>query len=323
MKRSSRSARRTLLSLGLLAATPAVGTAQRAGMVAPLAAPRPGALASMRDLVIAVTPDTGYMLVIPSLWERRSIYRQAQGDWTVVEPAFARDSTLASHDVMGKTVGMYVNGVSVGAGRIRQVLPGFCGDPPSWCPTRAVVDVVGSLSRNEPPIVAVSPPPTHSAETVDPTDDEVAAATLALLAVFRTAAGIRIRISEEQMGTPTVFAVDDVDNDRRLVIAAGLLDLGAGNSLSGLVVGTAADTILRAATGRATRLSAGRAEELRAVNAFDLNGDTRDELLLAWKNGDDWQFELLTADRLGRFSQLWRGPDLSLPPPPAVRRRRR
>lgn len=321
MKRSWRSARLALLSLGFLAATPAVGAAQRTA-VAPLAAPRPGALASLGELVIAFAPDTSYVLAIPSLWERRNIFRQAQGNWSVVEPAFARDSTRASRGVIGKAVGMYINGASVGAGRVRQVLPGLCGDPPAWCQTRAVVDVVGSLSRTEPPIVAVSPPPMHSLETVEPSEDEVAAATLALLAVFRRAAGIRLRITEDQMGTPTVFAVDDVDNNRRLIIAAASLDLGGGNSFSGLVVGIAADTILRAATGRATRLSASHSEELRSVNSFDLNGDTRDELLLAWRSGDYWQFDLLTPDRLGRYSQLWRGPDLSLPAAPTRGRRR-
>jgi len=303
---------RGLLVSGLFAVSPAVAGAQRVA-VAPLGAPPRGVTASFPGLLIAFGPDTSYILVYPSLWERRSVFRQVQGEWTIVEAAFTRDSTRAAHDVLGKAVGMYINGVSVGAGRVRQVLPGFCGDPPAWCPTRAVVEVVGALMRTEPPIVAVSPPPNHSAETVDPTDDEVAAATRALLAVFRTAAGIRLRITEEQMGAPTVFAVNDVDNEHRIVVAAGSLDLGGGGSFSGLVVGLAADTMLRAAAGRAIRLGAGQTEELRSVSAFDVNGDTRDELLLAWKRGDDWQFELLGADRLSRFSQLWHGPDRSVP----------
>ncbi|MEK6611094.1 MAG: hypothetical protein AABZ35_09245 [Gemmatimonadota bacterium] len=322
MNRATSYWRCALMLFGILVGVSEAAVAQRAAAVAPLVAARPGSLASMPDLVIAFTPDTNYMLVFPSLWERRSVFRQVQAEWTIVELAFTRDSTRAAR-VTGKAAGVYINGAPVGAGRIRQVLPGFCGDPPAWCPTRAVVEVVGSLSRTEPPIVAVSPPPTHSAETVDPTDDEFAAASQALLVVFRTAAGIRIRITAEQMGTPTVYAIDDIDNERRLIVAAGSLDLGGGGSFSGLVVGVAADTVLRAASGRAKRLTAGRSEELRSVNAFDLNGDLRDELLLAWKSGDDWQFELLAPDRLSRFSQLWRGPDLSLPAAAPARPRRR
>lgn len=317
--RSPQSSRRALLLTVLLALLPGATLAQA---VAPLANARPGVAPGLPELVIAFTPDTGYTLVYPSLWERRSVFRLVRGEWTIVEAAFTRDSARGARDVNGKTAAMYIDGVSVGAGRVRQVVPGFCGDPPAWCPTRAVVEIVGALMRTEPPIVAVSPPPNHSAETVDPTDDEASAATRALLAVFRTAAGIRLRITEEQMGTPTVFAINDVDNSRRLVVAAGSLDLGSGGSFSGLVVGISADTLLRAASGRAVRLTAGRTEELRSVSAIDMNGDTRDELLLAWKAADDWNFEILGANRLGRFAQLWRGPDRSPPGAAAARPRR-
>ncbi len=317
--RSPQSSRFALWLTGLIALAPSVASAQA---VAPLANARPGVAPALPELVIAFTPDTAYTLVYPSLWERRSVFRQAQGQWSIVEAAFTRDSARAARDVNGKTAAMYIDGMSVGAGRVRQVVPGFCGDPPAWCPTRAVVEIVGALTRTEPPIVAVSPPPNHSAETVDPTDNEAAAAGQALLTVFRTAAGIRLHITEEQMGEPTVFAVNDVDNGRRLVVAAGSLDLGPRGSFSGLVVGISADTLLRAANGRAIRLPPGRTEELRSVNAIDMNGDTRDELLLAWKAGDDWQFEILGSDRLSHYAQLWRGPDRSAPPAGAARPRR-
>jgi hypothetical protein len=271
--------------------------------------------------VIAFAPDSAYSLVLPSLFEPRSIYRQVGGEWTILDAPFARDSTRAAQ-LVGQALAIYVNGLSVGAGRVRQVTPGLCDDPPAWCPSRASVEIIGALTRTTPPFVAVSPPPNHAAEVVEPTEDEVAAAARALLSVFRTAAGIRVRITDDQMASPTVHVVNDVDNSRRILVAATSLSLTAGGSFSGLVVGVAADTLMRSATGRATRLAAGRSEELRYVGSYDFNADGRDELLLGWVSGDSWTFEVLSPDRLGRYSQHWRGPDRSAPAPARAPARR-
>jgi hypothetical protein len=291
-------------------------SAQRA-TVSPMAVARPPARIELP--VVAFTPDSTYTLVLPSLYEPRAVYRQVAGEWSISDAAFARDSTTASR-IVGQAVGLYVEGASVGAGRIRQVAPGFCGDPPDWCPTRATIEVIGALTRNTPPIMAISPPPTHAAEVVDPTEDEVATAARALLAVFRTSAGPRLRVTEEQMAPPTVFAVNDVDNSRRILVAHGSMGLGTAGSYSGLVVGIVSDTLLRAGTGRAIRLPAGQSEELRYVGSFDFNGDGRDELFLGWLSGQIWSFEVLSPDRLGRYSQHWRGPDRSIPAPARGRR---
>lgn len=304
--------------LACAALCPAAAAAQRA--VAPLGQAPTAARIAMPDLV-AVRSDSTYELVVPSLFERKAIYRQAQGEWSLVESVFRRDSSRAAR-LVGRAVAFYVDGQSVGAGRVRAVTPGFCGDPPAWCPTRATIEVVGSLMHDTPPMVAVSPPPTHTAETVDPSEDEVAAASVALLGVLRSAAGPRQRVSEDQLATPTVFTINDLDNEHRIVVATGALDLGRTGALSGLVVGIAADTVLRSAVGRAIRRPPGSSEELRLVSAMDLNGDGRDELLLGWVNGADWTFEILSPDRLGRYTLHFRGPDRSAPPAPGAARRR-
>lgn len=301
----------------LTAVSPELLAAQRA-TVGPLLPARAATRIALPE-VLAVSADSQYTLLLPALYEPRALYRTVAGEWTIAEPVFRRDSLRAARSVVGKAVGLYIDGVAVGTGRVRQVQAGLCDDPPAWCPTRATVEVVGGLTRSTPPIVALSPPPTHSAETMEPTDDEVGAASRALLAVFRMAAGRRQPIREEQMSTPVVFAINDVDNARRVLVAGGSYDLGGAGALSGVVVGIAADTLLRAATGRARRLAPGINEELRSVSAFDLNGDGRDEVLCGWVSGGDWQFEILSPDRLGRFSQQWRGPDRS--PPPARPRR--
>lgn len=304
-----------LVTFAALQALPAA--AQRA--VAPLSQVPPAARIALPDFV-AVRPDSLYQLVVPSLFERRAIYRRVQAEWTLVESMYRRDSTRAAR-LVGSVAAMYIDGQSVGAGRLRGVQPGFCGDPPAWCPTRANLELVGSLLRDTPPIVAVSPPPVHTAETVEPSDDEVAAASLALSGLLRAAAGSGRRVSEDQLASPTVYAINDIDNERRVVVAAGVLDLGTAGSVSGFVVGIAADTMLRSTVGRATRRPPGSSEELRLVTAMDLNGDGRDELLLGWTSGGDWTFDILSPDRLGRYAQHFRGPDRSIPAAPGGRRR--
>jgi len=291
------------------ALVPAAAAAQRA--VAPLSQVPVAARIAMPDLV-AVRPDSTYQLVVPSLFERKAVYRQVAGEWTLVETIFRRDSTRAA-SLVGRAAEFYIDGQPVGSGHVRSIQPGFCGDPPAWCPTRATIDIVGSLMRDAPPMVVVSPPPVHTAETVEPSEDEVAAVSLALLGLLRTAAGPRQRVSEDQLGTPTVYTINDIDSERRIVVAAGALDLGATGSVSGLVVGIAADTLLRSTVGRATRRPPGSTEELRLVTAMDLNGDGRDELLLGWVSAGDWTFEVLSPDRLGRYKLHFRGPDRSMP----------
>lgn len=284
--------------------------AQRAAPLTPVPA---ASRIAMPDL-IAVRPDSAYQVVVPSLYERRTIYRQVLGEWNLVESAFRRDSSRAAR-LVGTAAAFYIDGQSVGAGRVRAVQPGFCGDPPAWCATRATLEVVGALMRDTTPVVAVSPPPVHTAETVEPSEDEIAAASVALLGLLRTAAGPRQRVRDDQLGTPTVFTINDVDTERRIVVAATALDLGAAGSLSGLVVGIAADTLLRSAVGRAARRASGSPDELRLVSAMDFNGDGRDELLLGWLSGGDWTWEILSPDRLGRYKVHFRGPDRSMPTP--------
>lgn len=313
-----RSGRRLLL-LGLVLSLPAQSLAQRI-TVAPMAVARPPARIELPLIVFAA--DSVYTLVLPSLYEPRTVYRQTAGEWTIADAGFNRDSTAATR-LVGQAVGIYVNGTSVGGARLRQINPGFCGDPPAWCPTRATVEVIGALTRTTPPFVGISPPPLHAADVEEPTEDEVAVASRALLAVFRTAAGLRQRITEDEMAAPTVYAVNDIDNSRRILVAGGSLSLGASGSFSGLVVGIASDTLLRAATGRASRLAAGVSEELRYVGSFDFNADGRDELLLGWVSGENWTFEVLSPDRLGRYSQHWKGPDRTIPQPARAPARRR
>ena len=263
--------------------------------------------------VLAVNADSAYQLLLPSLYERRQVFRLLGREWTTVEPVIERDSMRGAREVAGKAVGLYVDGVSVGAGRVREVRLNLCVEPPSWCPPRAVVGVIGTLEREGGRVVAVSPPPGLSAETVEPTEDEVGAVSRTLLGVLRAAAGVRVRVREEQMAQPNVFAIDDRTAGRRLLVAAAQLDLGGAGTYSGLVLGVASDTLLLAASGRATRLVAGASQDLQLVSALDLNGDGTLDLLLGWLAGAEWRFEILTADRLGRWSVHWSGPDRTPP----------
>ncbi|HVP58456.1 MAG TPA: hypothetical protein VMU02_10185, partial [bacterium] len=83
--------------------------------------------------------------------------------------------------------------------------------------------------------------------------------------------------------------------------------------ISVLVVGAGGDTLVGKALGRATALKSGAIEQLQFVSGLDLNGDGRDELLLGWQSGDEWRFEILAADRSGRWTVQWRGPDRTMP----------
>ena len=273
--------------------------------------------------MLAVNADSAYQLLVPSLYERRQVFRLLGREWTTVESVIERDSLRGAREVDGKAVGLYVEGVPVGAGRVSEVQLNLCDEPPVWCPPRAVVGVIGALDRTGGRVVAVSPPPALSAETVEPTEDEVGAVSRALLAVLRAAAGIRVRVREDQMAAPIVYAIEDSVGDRRLLVAAAQLDLGAAGTYSGLVLGVAADTLLQAASGRATRLAARTSQDLQLVSAQDLNGDGTLELLLGWLTGGaEWRFEILAIDGLGRWSVHWSGPDRT-PPAAAGRRARR
>ena len=261
--------------------------------------------------VLTVNADSAYQLLVPSLYERRHVFRLLGREWTTVETVIERDSMRAAREVAGKAVGLYVEGVLVGAGRVREVRLNLCAEPPSWCPPRVVVGVIGTLEREGGRVVAVSPPPGLAAETVEPTEDEVGAVSRTLWGVLRAAA--RVRVREEQMAQPTVYAIDDRTAGRRLVVAVAQLDLGGAGTYSGLVVGVASDTLLRTASGRATRLVTGASQDLQLVSALDLNGDGTLDLLLGWLAGGEWRFEILAADRLGRWSVHWSGPDRTPP----------
>jgi hypothetical protein len=89
-----------------------------------------------------------------------------------------------------------------------------------------VVGAIGALERERGRVVTVSPPPALSAETVEPTEDEVGAVSRALLAVLRAAAGVRVRVRKDQMAAPNVYAVEDRIVGRCPSVAAAQLDLG-------------------------------------------------------------------------------------------------
>lgn len=271
--------------------------------------------------VLAVKTDSVYQLLVPSLFERRQVFRMLGGEWTTVETVVARDSVRGATEVTGRAVGLYVDGALVGTGRVREVQLNLCAEPPAWCPPTAVVGVIGTLEREGGRVVAASPPANLAAETVEPTEDEVGAASRALLTVLRAAVGARARVREDQMATPNVYAIDDRAAGRRLLVAATLVDLGGAGTYGGLVIGVAGDTLLRSPSGRAGRSPAGATRELQLVSALDLNEDGALELLLGWLAGTEWNFEVLRADRLGRWSVHWSGPDRT--PPAAGPRGRR
>jgi hypothetical protein len=240
--------------------------------------------------------------------------RRDGGRWAAVEPAIGRDSVRAAREVVGKAVALYAEGEPVGVGRVRVVRPDRCAAAPGWCPPVAAIEVIGQAGPVARPVVAVNPPPTHASPVVEATDDEGAAAASALFAVARTAAGPRVQVRDDQLGTPAIFVLDDSTGHRRILVAAGLLDQGKGRVISVLVVGTGGDTLVANAVGRGTASERGSADELRFVRGLDVNGDGRDELLLGWQGGSKWQFEILAADSTGRWAVQWAGPDRTLPP---------
>lgn len=309
--------RRAALVAVLLAA-PALGRAQRPA-VAPLETARPAARIRLPE-ILAVETDSTFVLLQPSLFERRAVFRLEGSQWSAVESVFQRDSVRAAREVVGKAVALHVEGRPTGAGRVRAVRPDLCADPPEWCPPRVTIEVIGEAGQATPPVIAVSPPPAHASGATEATEDEVAAAARALLAVARTAAGPRGRVRDDQLGSPAVFVLYDSTANRRLLVTAAMVEQGDAGGYSALVVGTGGDTLVASAAGRATRLAPGAAEELRLVSALDLNGEGRDELLLGWLSGHEWQFEILAADRLGRWSVQWRGPDRTMPAPGGRRR---
>jgi hypothetical protein len=120
-------------------------------------------------------------------------------------------------------------------------------------------------------------------------------------------------VGEDRLGAEAVFVLEDSTRHGRILIAAGIVDSGEARPISVLVVGVGGDTLVRNAVGRATTLKSGSTEELRFVSGLDFNGDGRDELLLGWLSGDEWRFEILAADRFGRWTVQWRGPDRTMP----------
>lgn len=306
----------------LAAALGALGRAAPAQrLVLPLSsAPRTARLV-LPD-VIAVQTDSVYRLLVPALFERRQVFRSTAGTWTLVDATLVRDSARATTAVEGRAVELYADGVSVGRGRVREVRPDFCGAPPAWCPPRAAITLIGTLDRASPHLVAVSPPPGLSADVVEPTEDEVGAATRVLYAVLRTAIVPRGRIREDQLGAPVAYAIEDRTRLRRLVVAAVPLEQSATSRYVSLVIGVAGDTLLRTPAGRAARVAAGPLPDLQIVSALDLNGDGGIEILLGWQVGNDWQFEILSEGAQGRWLVHWTGPDVTLPAAPTARRRR-
>jgi hypothetical protein len=292
----------------LAAAFGALGRPAPAQRLVLALAPAPRATRLTLPDVIAVQTDSAFRLLVPVLFERRQVFRNTAGVWSLVDAVLSRDSTRAASAVEGRAVALYADGVGVGTGRVTQVQPDFCGAPPAW--------------RESPHLVAVSPPPGLSADVVEPTEDEVGAATRVLFAVLRTAVLPRGRIREDQLGTPVAFAIDDRTRLRRLVVAAVPLEQSAASRYIGLVVGIAGDTLLRTPSGRAVRIAAGPLPDLQIVSALDLNGDGGIEMLLGWQVGSEWQFEILSEDAQGRWLVHWTGPDLTLPAAPVTRRRR-
>lgn len=302
-----------------LAALGRPAPAQR--LVLPLS-PAPRTARLVLPDVIAVQTDSGYRLLVPVLFERRQVFRNTAGVWALVDAVLLRDSTRAATAVEGRAVELYADGASVGRGRVREVRPDFCGAPPAWCPPRAAITLSGALERTSPHLVAVNPPPGLSADVVEPTEDEVGAATRVLYAVLRTAIVPRGRIREDQLGAPVAYAIEDRTRLRRLVVAAAPLEQSAASRYVSLVVGIAGDTLLRTPAGRAVRITAGPLPDLQIVSALDLNGDGGIEILLGWQVGSGWQFEILSEDVQGRWQVHWTGPDLTLPAAPTARRRR-
>jgi hypothetical protein len=298
------------LAVALLVA-PGGASAQRSA-VAPLVTAQPSARIALPE-ILAVAVDSTFVLLRPSLFEPRNVLRLEGGRWAAVEQGFERDSLRAVREVVGKTVALHGEGEAVGAGRVRAVRRSRCAEPPAWCPPTAVIEIVGQGGREVRPLVAVNPPPSHASKLVEATEDESAAAVSALLVAARAAAGPHGEVREEQLGTPVIFVLDDSTGHRRILVTAGILDQGGDRAISALVVGAGGDTLVGNAVGRATALKSGSAEELQFVSGLDLDGDGRDELLLGWRSGNEWQFEILSADRLGRWSVQWRGPDRTMP----------
>jgi hypothetical protein len=298
------------LAVALLAA-PSGAWAQRSA-VAPLVAAAPSARITLPE-ILAVAVDSTFVLLRPSLFEPRSVLRFEGGRWSAVERAFERDSLRAVREVIGKAVALHGEGQPIGAGRVRAVRPDRCGEPPAWCPPRALIEIVGEREAQVRHLVAVNPPPIHESELVEATDDEGAAATGALLIAVRAAAGPHGEVREDRLGATAVFVLEDSTRHARTLVAAGIVDSGGARPISVFVVGAGGDTLVGNAVGRATVLKSGTMEELRFVSGLDLNGDGRDELLLGWKSGNEWQFEILSQDRTGRWTVQWRGPDRTMP----------
>ncbi|HVO35187.1 MAG TPA: hypothetical protein VMT21_06455 [Gemmatimonadales bacterium] len=298
------------LAVALLA-TPGGARAQRS-TVAPLVTAAPSARITLPE-ILAVAVDSTFVLLRPSLFEPRSVLHFAGGRWSAVERAFEHDSLRAVREVIGKAVALHGEGVPIGAGRVRAVRPDRCGEPPAWCPPRALIEIVGEREAQVRHLVAVNPPPTHESELVEATDDEGAAATGALLVAARAAAGLHAEVREDRLGATAVFVLEDSTRHERTLVAAGIVDSGGARPISVLVVGAGGDTLVGKALGRATALKSGAIEQLQFVSGLDLNGDGRDELLLGWQSGDEWRFEILAADRSGRWTVQWRGPDRTMP----------
>ncbi len=304
---------------GVLAAVPGALWGQRRSAVTPLVAARPAARIALPEF-LAVEVDSTFVLLLPQLFELRNTTRSERGRLVLDEISVQRDSSRAAREVVGKVVALHAETGPAGAGRVRAVRPNRCADPPGWCPPIAVIEAIGQEPPAARPLLAVNPPPSEGSAPAEITDDEAAAAASALILAARSALGSRAMVRDEQLGTPAIFVLGDSTDRPRVLVAAGLLDQGRARPISALVVGLGGDTLVRNASGRATVLAPGSTEELRYVWALDFDGDGRNELLLAWQGGSEWRFEILAADRAGRWTQQWRGPDRS--PPSASRRAR-
>jgi hypothetical protein len=134
-----------------------------------------------------------------------------------------------------------------------------------------------------------------------------------------------VTVRDEDFAIPTVHVVRSPAGQRFLVAATTAAPAGQ-DEFEALVIGEAGDTLIRSPAARARRRPSGSREGLSHVAAMDLDGDSRLDFLLAFTDGSETRYEIISSDALGRWWIVWQGPDRRLPPAavvPAAPRRRR